>query len=409
MERFWSLTVSYLAVLLTFQSAPVKACQNIDNDVAARWRQARAELKAISFDIESSESGEGASTTTFRGGCTMVRAEAGGWRFHLAGELVTPEGARRVSIAYDGVGARSVRDSEKSVIERTVTNLEELRSFMGGQGVAQVMVWELMEDSHDNGVSADPSVSTIDGLECDVIRFPASPMEAADAIMKSAGSVMHIGREDRMPRLIERTRTQQTSTGEVTVRRDLRLSGVKTGDAAESRPFVIDTPDGYRVRADKPLRKIMQPRKQQPELERDELIAEGEVAPEWTLQDASGAQVRLSDLKGQVVVLDFWATWCGPCKVAMPHVQKLHDDYADKGVKVFGVNCWERADAREYMTKSKYTYGLLLDGDKVADMYRVSGIPTFYLIDQEGKVAFAATGMPKEAALRAKIDALLAK
>lgn len=339
----------------------------------------------------------------------MVRAEAGGWRFHLAGELVTPEGARRVSIAYDGVGARSVRDSEKSVIERTVTNLEELRSFMGGQGVAQVMVWELMEDSHDNGVSADPSVSTIDGLECDVIRFPASPMEAADAIMKSAGSVMHIGREDRMPRLIERTRTQQTSTGEVTVRRDLRLSGVKTGDAAESRPFVIDTPDGYRVRADKPLRKIMQPRKQQPELERDELIAEGEVAPEWTLQDASGAQVRLSDLKGQVVVLDFWATWCGPCKVAMPHVQKLHDDYADKGVKVFGVNCWERADAREYMTKSKYTYGLLLDGDKVADMYRVSGIPTFYLIDQEGKVAFAATGMPKEAALRAKIDALLAK
>ena len=99
----------------------------------------------------------------------MVRAEAGGWRFHLAGELVTPEGARRVSIAYDGVGARSVRDSEKAVIERTVTNLEELRSFMGGQGVGQLMVWELMEDSHDNGVSADPSVSTIDGLECDVI------------------------------------------------------------------------------------------------------------------------------------------------------------------------------------------------------------------------------------------------
>ena len=409
MRKRSSFTVGCIAAVLAVPCVPVWAQDLAVNEQANQWYQARSELNSISFDIESEEVGDGAATTKFRGSCTMMRAEAGGWRFHLAGELVTPEDTRRVLIAYDGVGARSVRDSDKTVIERTLSNMDELKSFLSGQGVAQAMVWELMDETRENGVTVDPVASTIEGEACDVMRFPATPNEAADAIVKSAGTVMHIAREDRLPRLIERSRTQTSSTGEVTLRRVLKLTRVKRGEAAEGRPFVIDAPDGYRVRADKPARKITPQRKERPERTKDELIAKGDAAPEWTLKDAAGVEVSLSGLKGQVVVLDFWATWCGPCKIAMPHVQKLHEDYADKGVKVFGVNCWERADARAYMTKSKYTYGLLLDGDKVADMYHVSGIPTFYVIDQEGKVAFAATGMPKEAALRETIDALLAK
>jgi len=254
----------------------------------------------------------------------------------------------------------------------------------------------------------EPASSVIDDIACDVIRFDPAPNEAADAIVTSTGTVMHIAREDQLPRLIERTRTQKTQNGETEFRRVLRLRSVRKGDAAESRPFVIDPPEGFRVRSDKPARKVLQPRKETAK-PGSELISKGDAAPEWSLTDSNGVKVNLSDLKGQVVVLDFWATWCGPCKVAMPHVQKLHEDYADKGVKVFGVNCWERGDAKAYMSQSKYTYGLLLDGDKVAEAYRVTGIPTFYVIDQDGKVAFAATGMAREAEMRSTIDTLLGK
>jgi len=103
--------------------------------------------------------------------------------------------------------------------------------------------------------------------------------------------------------------------------------------------------------------------------------------------------VRLADLRGNVVVVDFWATWCGPCKLAMPGMQALQDEFAGEPVKVFGINCWERGgDPAAYMQKRKFTYGLLLDGDKVAEQYRINGLPTYYVIDAQGKIAFASSG-----------------
>ena len=119
----------------------------------------------------------------------------------------------------------------------------------------------------------------------------------------------------------------------------------------------------------------------------------GDAAPDWTLKTPDGKEVKLSALKGSVVVMDFWATWCGPCKAAMPSVQKLHEKYKEKGVQVYGLNTWEKdGDPAKYMKDQKYTYGLLLKADDVAKKYAVTGIPTFYIIGKDGKVIFTEVG-----------------
>ncbi|MCK4504260.1 MAG: TlpA family protein disulfide reductase [Candidatus Aegiribacteria sp.] len=136
----------------------------------------------------------------------------------------------------------------------------------------------------------------------------------------------------------------------------------------------------------------------------------GTQAPEWNLSDSDGNMVSLEALRGNVVVIDFWATWCGPCKVVMPEIQSLHEKYADQPVMIYGVNVWESGDAAAFMLENAYTYGLLLESDAVAEEYKVSGIPTLYVIDQEGNIAFAQVGSSSDLGLTLTevIDGLLA-
>ncbi len=139
-------------------------------------------------------------------------------------------------------------------------------------------------------------------------------------------------------------------------------------------------------------------------------LLNGTPAPEWNLSDSDGNMVSLEELRGNVVVIDFWATWCGPCLVVMPDIQSLHEKYADQPVMIFGVNVWESGDPVAFMLENAYTYGLLLEGDAVAEEYKVSGIPTLYVIDQEGNIAFAEVGASSELGLKLTevIDSLLA-
>lgn len=119
------------------------------------------------------------------------------------------------------------------------------------------------------------------------------------------------------------------------------------------------------------------------------LVPVGEMAPSWTLPDPDGEMHSLEEYRGKVVIMDFWATWCGPCKRAMPGLQNIHEDFKDRGVVVLGINTWERdgnQKAIDYMNEHDYSYGLMLDGDKVAEAYGVRGIPTFYVIGVDGEV-----------------------
>lgn len=92
-------------------------------------------------------------------------------------------------------------------------------------------------------------------------------------------------------------------------------------------------------------------------------------------------------------MLDFWATWCEPCVRATPGLQNLHERYRDRGVVVFGVNTWEESDPVEFMKRGGYAYGLLLKGEAVAQAYRVSGLPTLYVIGVDGTIIHGVRGI----------------
>jgi thiol-disulfide isomerase/thioredoxin len=129
---------------------------------------------------------------------------------------------------------------------------------------------------------------------------------------------------------------------------------------------------------------------------------EGEVASDFTLRDLLGKTHTLARLKGKVVLLDFWATWCGPCRLTMPRVAKIHQEYKGKGVEVFSINVGEpAARAGAYIKKNGYAFTTLLDTDtQVATHYKVTGIPTLVVIDRNGTISSYLVGAHPEQTMR---------
>ena len=121
-------------------------------------------------------------------------------------------------------------------------------------------------------------------------------------------------------------------------------------------------------------------------------LAIGDVAPNWTLIDPKGKTHSLSDYRGKVVVLDFWATWCSKCAKLMPVLEKVHQKYKNKGVVVLGVNAWETGDPVSVMHQKGMTYKVLLKGEEMAPAYGVGSVPAIYVIGVDGKVIYFQAG-----------------
>jgi thiol-disulfide isomerase/thioredoxin len=136
----------------------------------------------------------------------------------------------------------------------------------------------------------------------------------------------------------------------------------------------------------------------------------GRAAPQFTLKDLDGRDVSLQQYRGKIVMLDFWATWCGPCRVSMPILEKIRDQYAGKLV-LLAVNLQESKDVvKEYVLSQNLGSKVLLDRDaSVGGLYGVIGIPTQVLIDQEGTVKFMESGVGPgmDSKIRAEINKLL--
>ena len=133
-------------------------------------------------------------------------------------------------------------------------------------------------------------------------------------------------------------------------------------------------------------------------------------APDFVLKDSMGKTVKLSDYKGKVVLLNFWATWCGPCKIEIPWFVEFEQKHKDQGFAVLGVSMDEEGleVVGPYLQETKVNYRVLLGTDSVAQLYGgVDSLPTTFLLDRDGRVAAVHVGLVSKSSYQNDINQLL--
>jgi len=145
----------------------------------------------------------------------------------------------------------------------------------------------------------------------------------------------------------------------------------------------------------------------------------GKPMPKFALTTVQGASLTNENLRGKPVLFDFWATWCGPCKAAAPHVQAIYEKYKARGLVVIGANVFEGRGgqptgpkpALDYATEHKYTYAFTYDSDALAKALAVNGIPTFVLMDPKGTIDSVWVGFGKNTGeqIEARVQTMLPK
>lgn len=294
-------------------------------------------------------------------------------RIYCEGEIVTPDSTETIpfKIATDGRRAYRVCTSEQSYSLGDLPGASKL--------INPAIMLYMREFLHPTPFSDEinakdqryESAREVGGVDCHVIYI----VYANDTLSR-----WYFGKEDYLPRRVDRI--LKSGEQEQEIGYSLEVHDLKINPVVDNHLFELNAPEGF---TKKPFEKT-EKGDDQP------LLAIGEQAPDWEIDAPDGRKVSLRSLRGNVVVLEFWATWGEPSKLAMPGVQRLHERFKDRPVKVFGVNCWESGDPVAYMKEKNLTYGLLLKADKVADRYNVTGIPTFYVIGPDGRVVYAASG-----------------
>ncbi|MBL8764786.1 MAG: TlpA family protein disulfide reductase [Phycisphaerae bacterium] len=163
----------------------------------------------------------------------------------------------------------------------------------------------------------------------------------------------------------------------------IEVSDLALNDAARGSPD-LTPPEGY-TKVDPPATDTHAEAGPTP-------LEIGAIAPPFSLPDSTGVERSLAEFAGRVVVLDFWATWCGPCKQTMPGLQNIHERFQGRPVSVIGISTNDDGEPAAYMKSKKYTYTLLLEGERISDMYGVGPIPHLIVLGADGSVLFQDIG-----------------
>ncbi|HEY3136533.1 MAG TPA: TlpA disulfide reductase family protein [Blastocatellia bacterium] len=393
--------IALLALLvstISFSFPPLSNAQQVGPGVGAGtddpkrilYEADQAIRKIQSLSYEATYQGSGSLSThspTSSGRVRLSRLEANNplkARLSAQGDFLATGSAdaQPFQVAFDGKTMRKVRPSEKAVIYKTLAGNDPAERSLGvvtgffGWGAYSLLMLEYILDQPFKRQLSAPVVeyegrTTVNGVLCHVVY-----LEYPDA-KRITRERWFFGVRDYLPRKLEQIAIDNNGRYGANV---LTLSNLKVNPLLGNWTFQIRVPKGYAI---KPYHAP----------ERLTLLAVGDLAPDWTLNDAEGRAHSLSEYRGKVIVLDFWATWCGPCIRTMPEIQRLHEKYSSNDLIVFGVNCWEESNSTTYMKAQGFTYGLLLKGEDIAKAYHVDTLPTVYVIGGDGKILYRSIGV----------------
>ena len=136
----------------------------------------------------------------------------------------------------------------------------------------------------------------------------------------------------------------------------------------------------------------------------------GEPAPDFQLENLAGQSISISDLQGKPVLLNFWATWCSPCRAEMPYLQQIYEEWSDKGLVLLAIDIGEGpSQIKEFLEANNLSLPVLLDSDKsVAQKYNIWGIPTTFFIDKDGIIQVKIIGaFPNKTAIEKNLNKIM--
>ncbi len=383
----------FAAVVVVCALSPLARADDKDKpnvkEILKKADEATKALTEVSYEAEYHGEGEiSEREPKVRGKAMLMEAKkgligsmlgGGGDFMRFEGKLQGPGMDEEIAFecAYDGKKVYAIDPAQKVF---TQGKYPEAQRLMRG-GRALLMLEYIHSTPFSDEINAKSAkhegVKKVGNVECDVIYV---------IYQENLEARWFFGKEDHLPRRVERI--IKNEDGEDQGARVLIVKNLNTKPGLSPDSFRLEAPEGFKTKEfegggggdDAPS-----------------LLAKGSKAPDWELKTPADETVSLKGQKGKVVVLAFWATYSGPSKLAMPGIQKLSEEFKGDKVKVWGINCWERGgDPVEYMKKKGYTFGLLVDGDKVAEKYRLNNLPAFYVIGGDGKVAFASVGFLKD-------------
>lgn len=382
-----NLMISLFSVLmLVFWPLSPTFAQPSTRDPKALLRRAASaiqHLTAISYSAESYMlglehfDGRVIMKPAMRGDVTLMklgRHDPIGMKLAIRGEIDIGDAtypSMPICMTYDGQTVQKLNQAWRTVFTSDSTAQGRGLLWEGmGLILPELKSAEPLQAELAAPIVRDDGVAVVSGVACNVVYVEWTTNPAQQLRTR-----WFLGMQDGLPRRFEGSNISNGAE-RVDV---LTLANVVANPPLTDSTFVLPVPPGFTVRH------------YAGSWQMHSLV--GATAPEWTLVDPAGQPHALMEYRGRVVVLDFWATWCHPCVESMPKLQQLYDTYKERGVVVLGINVRETGDAIGLMRQQGYTYGLLLQGESVEQVYRVKAIPTLFVIGIDGTVLMAEVGL----------------
>ena len=370
----------HAAVAISMLSGAV-TMQGASGDAAALLEIAADAMRAVTtvtYEAQLDKRSSSAGRLVVSGTVTLAKFEdntalAMSGRVAVAGKVIRQDVQKieHFKIAFDGSRVRRYLAGSGVVLQAD--------AGYGGESLLQdefgsLILWHFLtvDPYRASPQAQEPTMmgtADVDGRPTDVVNVKLND--------KGWEITWYFDRETHFP--AKRVRRYTSAQGS-DVESVLTISNIVTGVQVGADTFTVDLPQGAKL-------ELMGRRPPSP-------FGVGDVAPDWTLMDGDGVEHSMTDYRGQLVVLDFWASWCPHCKNAMPAMQRLHDEYGDRGVAILGINCRERSgvDPVQFVRDLGFDYPILVGGGMVAPRYRLQGIPAFFVIGPDGRLLYRSSG-----------------